>query len=60
MTERAKAYMDHIAVIKLVAHDRVERHGHRHRDGWEHCPICSVPGDYSRCGWDACQICGTN
>ena len=57
MTERARQWIDHIAVIRQVAGERLARHGHHHRNGWEHCPICSVPFDYSRCGWVNCPVC---
>ena len=59
MTERARQWIDHIAVIKEVAGQRLARHGHQHRNGWGHCPICADPWDYSRCGWDACPVCTT-
>ena len=43
MTERARQWIDHIAVIKEVAGQRLARHGHQHRNGWGHCPICADP-----------------
>lgn len=53
---RIRAWIAHTAAIQYTAGERATR-GHNHRDGWEHCPICATPSDYTRCGLDDCEIC---
>lgn len=52
---RGQAWAAHVASVGRIAAARQEQHDHRLE--WLSCPVCTQPGDYSRCSIPNCRIC---